>query len=543
MSDKHLKEWDYYLNGKKYNEKLDPPYYETVKLNLDFFGGNQWKNLKSNGMPTPVFNILKRGVQFFVSNIMSSKVKIKFSELEYRTDGIEQISVSDIATNEVENLFDKFEMDNRFRDGLFDAAITGDCAAHYYFDINKKPYGGKMRGTGSLVEGEIQHELVDGTNVYFGNPNSAILSTKTQPYVIISGRDTVDNLKDEAKENRENLREDNDTYDMAGSFGELEIDITGNDEGKAKYIIFYKFNKKTQTIFASKLTENTYIYKDIDTGLSVYPIAWLTWEKIKSTYHGQAVCTSMIPNQIFINRMFAMVMYHLMMSAFPKAVYDSDRVTNWNNEIGNAIEISGLGAGESIQHVAGYLQPGNMSSQIVQVIELAIQYTKECLGINEAMMGDINPENASGKSIIATVKQSVVPLENVKANFYEWVKDQGTILVDMMGTYYGVRPLVIRGKNGQELVDFDFSVMKESYLYTRCDVGASSYWSEIAEIETLDSLLGKDAITTIEYLESLPNGYIADKSDLIDKIKERLAATPMPMDGEEEMPPIDMPQI
>lgn len=535
-----LKEWKRYLNCKKYNNKLDPPYYETVRLNQDFFSGNQWKNLDAAGMPTPVFNILKRGVQFFVSNLMSSAVKVKFSELEYRTDGVEQLSISDIATNEVENLFDKLRMESRFRDALFDAAISGDVAAHYYFDPTKKPYGGKLTGNGGLIEGEIQHELVDGTNVGLGNPNSSIVNTTTQPYVIISGRDTVENLKAECKAhktNEEEIKDDNYTDDMAGSFGEVELDIEGDDDGKAKYIIHYRFNKETQTIFASKLTEKTYIFQDIDTGLSNYPVAWLCWEKTKNCYHGQAVCTSMIPNQIFINRMFAMVMYHLMMSAFPKAVYDSDRITNWNNEIGNAIEISGLGPGESINHVAGYLQAGDMSNQIIQAIELAIQYTKECLGINEAMMGDINPEAASGKSIIATVKQSVVPLENVKSNFYEWVEDQGAILVDMMGTYYGTRPLIIRGKDGQELVEVDFSTLKESYLYTRCDVGASSYWSEIAEIETLDSLFAKDGgITIVEYLESLPNGYISDKAELIEKINARLS-TMQPMEGQPPMPP------
>ena len=43
-----LQEWKKYEAGKKYNGRLDPPYYETVNLNLDFFNGNQWKNLKSS---------------------------------------------------------------------------------------------------------------------------------------------------------------------------------------------------------------------------------------------------------------------------------------------------------------------------------------------------------------------------------------------------------------------------------------------------------------------------------------------------------------
>ena len=516
-----LPEWKKYENGKTYCGRLEPNYYDTVNLNLEFFKGNQWKNLKANGMPTPVFNILKRGVQFFVANLTSNRVKVSYEPLEYRDDNIPGLDISDIATNEVDNLFDKFKMDNRIRDALFDAAVMGDVAAHLYFNPEAKPYNGTL----SEAMGEIEFELIDGTNVYLGNVNSSIVSTKTQPYIIISGRDLVSNLKDEAKMYKMNdsaIQNDTSTDDMAGQ-GNIELDIDEDTNGKAKYIIYYRYDKETKTIKVSKLTEKSYIYKDVDTGLTQYPVAWLCWEKQKNQYHGNAVCTAMIPNQIFINRMFAMVMYHLMMSAFPKAVYDADRIGNWSNEIGQAIGVTGLMPGDSIKHIAGYLEPGNMSNQIIQAIELTIQYTKECLGVNEAMMGDINPEAASGKSIIATVQQSVVPLENVKANLYEWIEDIGRILLDMMGNYYGTRPLIIRDENGQpNIIDFDFKQIRNTYLYTKSEVGNSSYWSEIASAETLDKLLQQGAIDVIEYLESVPNDFVSNKFQLLSMVKERL---------------------
>ena len=530
-----LPEWKKYEQAKEYCGRLEPNYFDTVNLNLEFFKGNQWKNLKSNGMPTPVFNILKRGLQFFVASLMSNRVKINFSPLEFRDDGDPMLDVAEIATSEVDNLFDKFKMDNRIRDALFDAGVMGDVAAHIYFNPNAKPYNGTL----SDAEGEIEFELIDGTNVYLGNVNNPIVSTKIQPYIIISGREFVENLKEEAKEHKEmaNIQADTEYDDMAGA-GNIEIDAEEN--GKAKYIIFYRYDKETKTIKISKLTEKAYIYKDVDTGLTVYPIAWLCWEKVKNQYHGNAVCTSMIPNQIFINRMFAMVMYNLMMTAFPKAVYDADRIASWSNEIGQAIGVTGLMPGDSIKHIAGYLEPGNMSSQIMNALELTIQYTKECLGVNEAMMGDINPENASGKSIVATVKQSVVPLENVKANLYEWIEDIGKILLDMMGNYYGERPLVMKDENGiPSVVTFDFSVLKNTYLYTKCDVGNSSYWSEVASAETLDGLLQQGAIDIVEYLECMPNDFIANKFTLLQMVRERLKTQA----GVNSEIPSDIPQV
>ena len=62
-------------------------------------------------------------------------------------------------------------------------------------------------------------------------------------------------------------------------------------------------------------------------GLTLYPITWFNWDYVQD-YHGQAVITGLIPNQVFINKLFAMSMISLMTTAYPKIVYDRDRVVN-----------------------------------------------------------------------------------------------------------------------------------------------------------------------------------------------------------------------
>lgn len=516
-----LKEWEYFLKGKQYNNKLDPPYYDTVKVNLDFYNDNQWRNLKAENIPKPQFNIIKRAITFFVASIMSNKFKVNYEPLTYvEEDNSPDLEGAEIANAEVENLFAKFDMESKIREVLTDGAIMGDKAAHMYFNRTAKPYGNS-----SDVMGEIEFELIDGTNVYLGNPNNHLINTRVQPYVIISGRDTVENLKYEAEQYKQDLSEiqslisDKNTDDMAGA-GDIEIE--SDDYGKAQYIIFYRYDKERETILKTKCTESAYIYKDVDTELSKYPVSWFIWEKQKNQYHGKAVCTGIIPNQIFINRMFAMVMYHLMMSAFPKPIYDSSKIDYWSNEIGAAIAVDGNSMPDGIKNVATYLNPGDMSNQIVQVLQLAIDYTKETLGINDAMLGNINPEQASGKSIVATVQQATVPLENNKANLYQFIRDIGNILLDMMGTYYGYRPIILTTPQGKQMINFDFSIFKEMYFKTKCEVGPGSYWSELAGVQTLDNLFERGAIDIIDYLESIPDGYIPDKEKLIDKLKLKI---------------------
>jgi hypothetical protein len=267
---------------------------------------------------------------------------------------------------------------------------------------------------------------------------------------------------------------------------------------------------------------NAYIYKDVDTGLSRYPIAWGNWEKQKNQYHGRAVATGLLPNQIFINRMFAMVMYHLMMTAFPKAVYNANVINLWSNAIGEAIPVEGVGPDVNLKNIASYLEPSNMSNQIVQVIQLVMQYTKETMGVSDASLGQVDPKNTS--AIIAVQKASAIPLENPKANLYEWVEDIGRILFDMMGTYYGLRPIV-REINGQKITQmFDFSIFKNMWLDVKADVGESSYWSQIAANQTLDNLLAAGHIDMIQYLERVPDEYIPQKQELIADIQARMQA-------------------
>jgi hypothetical protein len=369
------------------------------------------------------------------------------------------------------------------------------------------------------IKGEIEMELIDGTNVFFGNANNP--KTEVQPYIIISGRDMVQNLREEAKKWKQKdqevnaIQSDKNYNEQSSDNGKLEVEA--DEYGKALYIIVYRKDPKTGTIKASKSVENAYIYKDIDTGLQFYPVAWGNWERQKNTYHGRALATGILPNQIFINRMFAMVMYHLMMTAFPKAVYNADLIDVWNNEIGAAIPVSGMPLESPIKNIAGYLEPGNMSGQIIQTIDLAMQYTKDTLGINDIAMGNIdNPKNTS--AIIATQKASAIPLENPKANLFEWIEDIGKVLFDMMGTYYGTRPLVMDVQGQKQLVEFDFSQFKNMWLNVRADVGESSYWSEIASLQTLDSLLDREKIEFIDYLERVPDEYIPQKQELITKV-------------------------
>ncbi len=424
-----------------------------------------------------------------------------------------KVKNADLANAELKNILENVNFDAKSRTLLADGFDTGDWCLHWYFDMDEQPF----KQYRPDVRGTIKCEIIDSTNVMFGNPNTR--QVEKQPYIILVGRDLVSNLKEEAKKNGvkdlDSIKPDTDTQYQVGDNGKVENDAKGFE--KALYII--KYYKKDGVIYANKSVRGAYIYKERNTNLTYYPVAFNNWEEVKGTYHGRAETTGIIPNQISINKMFAMVIYHLMLTAFPTGVYDADRIEGWTNEIGAQIPVTNL-QGDSIRNIAGYLEPAQMSNQIIQAIELAMQYTKETLGVGDASLGNVTMNNAT--AIIAIQKSAAVPLENVKAAFYEFVKDCGRIIVDMMGTYYGLRPVVITGPNNERTVeDFNFDVLKGMWMHIKTDVGNASYFSEVASVQTLDNLLNNGFIEFIEYLKRIPDEIIPGKQDLINSIEQQ----------------------
>ena len=563
MADKLTKAWQRYEQGRNYNNRLTPNQYDLVNTNIEFFAGNQWLHLNQSAamqkLPKPTFNIIKRVTSLFVASLTSSAASISFDELSHYSSTNLQTGTGDsenaaaVATAEVQNLLEKFKMDYRIREALFDGAQTGDYCAHFYWDPDAIPYGGAF----GEYRGEICMELVDGINVMFGNPNVA--DVEKQPYILIVGRDTIANLKEEmethAKDNDGGLVDaDADYSDIAGVGGKTELEADG-ESGKALYV--YMYEKKKGTVHVTKATKSCVIYEDIDTGLTRYPIAWGNWEKQKNQYHGRALVTGIIPNQIFINTMFAMVMRHLQLMAFPKTVYNAELISNWNNEVGQAIGVRGMMPGQNISQAAYNLQPADMSNQIIMAIDKAVSYTKDCLGATDAQLGNVKPDNTSALMVLQN--NAEVPLENTRAGMYEWLEDIGAILLDMMGTYYGMRPIVrdrtltepVTDASGLPMLNlmngmmqtntvtrrvaeqFDFTQFKNLWFNVRVNAGATTYYSEIAMVQTLDNLRRDGTLEVIDYLERIPDKLIPRKAELVQDLKERAtqAQTAQPMPG------------
>ena len=501
-----------YDAGLSFNHGID--LYECVQTNENFFIGKQWEGVKSNGLPTPVFNFLKRVVLFSVANVSTDNLKLHAKPMP--SSGQMPAAFGEILSNilndQFASIFEFNKMGSCIRQFCRNAAVDADGCTYTYWDPDVD--------TGQPSRGAIRTEVLMNTQVMFGNPNSR--DVQSQPYILIERRMLV---KDARKRAKANGGEADMIQADEKESGDPRMDNLGGN--KVTVLLRLWRDDDTGTIHGYECTRNAEVRKEWDLGISLYPITWMNWDYVQDCYHGQSMITGLIPNQIFVNKLFAMSMISLMTLAYPKVVFDKTKVAKWSNRVGASIGVNG-----GVDNVAKIMDPASISPQISQFIDIAISYTQKFLGASDVALGDTRPDNTS--AIIALQRAAATPMELTKQNLLQSIEDMGRIYMEFMSEYYGNRYVEVRLPEGRGsmVTMFDFSVLKRIPFSVELDVGASSYWSEIASMQTLDNLLMQNKISTGEYLKRLPAGQITDRETLIAVLEQQqqmqMAAAGMP---------------
>ena len=503
----HTKIWKKYDAGLKFNGQIR--LLENVETNENFYIGKQWEGVQSNGLPTPVFNFLKQIVQHQVASITSDNIKMNASPLAASANDAELEKMTQIVNDEFAALFERNRVTTLLREYARNAAVDGDGCLFSYWD-----------------DDTVVTEVLENTRVFFGNPNDK--NVQSQPYIIIARRDMLDEVKEFAKEHGGNADE------VKADTDENQSKMDALVDDKVTRLLYLWRDKETGSIHGIESVKSAIIRPEWDLKIRRYPITWLNWDYVQDSYHGQALITGLIPNQQFVNKAYAMAMVSLMMSAFPKIVYDRNRVSKWTNQVGAQIGVNG-----DVTGIANVLEPAQISPQVAQFISSAIEHTQSFTGATAAALGNTRPDNTS--AIIALQRAASIPSEITKQNLYQSVEDLGRIYVEFMAFYYGKRKVDVPAEavvdaemlqfagvsqNQKMQVEFDFSALQDVPMFLKLDVGASAYWSEIASMQTLDNLLQLGQIDIVDYLERIPDGYISKRQELLSKYKMRMA-TPM----------------
>lgn len=537
-------DWKLRQVGIDYNNKLSPAFYKTIDENEAMAAGDQWRGVETHGLSTPTFNLFKSALNYFTAAIMGNRISLQYSSEELDTTGTgldpNAERLAEVLTAYYEQLWEDSKMEQKVRVTLRDAFLTGDGCIYVNWDESIRT--GIKKGIdedGKPIElmGGICNEVIDNVNVYFGNPNDYRINDNgrpVQPYILLEFREMTSKVKAEAKKHKvpkdeiERITGDNDNEYQSGDRGKIELDESNSNSETSKTTVILKLWEKDGFIYARKSTKHARVRPEWNTKRRLYPVAWYNWETRKNSYHGQAPGTGLAPNQRYINKQFAVAMYALMMTANPKVLYDKTRIDGWTNDV------AAIGVEGDITNAATVLTNAALPPSVPNFIDKTIRYTKDFLGANDALLGQINPEQASGTAIVATQQQASIPLENIRQNLYQFIEDLGYIWLDTMIAYYGERTVSVEILGERIIETIDFTRLGDLRLKLKVDVGPSNYWSEIQAVKTLDNLYQMGKLTDIEYFERLPPGYLIKKQELIEARKQLAEQQAMMEQGQEQ---------
>ena len=160
--------------------------YDCVETNENFFIGKQWEGVEAGGLPTPVFNFLKRVVLFAVANVSTDNWTLHAQPLSAESEhgpGLELLT--EALNQQFAALFEANRLGTLLRQFTRNAAVDGDGCTYTYWD-GTAPGGGTIRT-----------ELLRNTQVHFGNPNSR--EVEEQPYLLIERRELLERVRQRAE--------------------------------------------------------------------------------------------------------------------------------------------------------------------------------------------------------------------------------------------------------------------------------------------------------------------------------------------------------
>ena len=288
----------------------------------------------------------------------------------------------------------------------------------------------------------------------------------------------------------------------SGELAKYEPEYEGG-EARATYLI--KFFREDGCVVFEKSTRDCLIRR-VKTDCKLYPIAHFSWQTAKNCFFGNTPVSSMIANQKYINRAYAMLMKHMTDTAFSKVIYDRTRIPEWTNEIGEAIAAVG---GGNLSDAVTVVGTGQLEAGDLELIENAIATTKELAGATDTALGNVNPTNTS--AILALREASMQALEHVQTEIYLCLEEMACIWADMTLAFCpDGRPLRTAAGSGK----FFPSRLHTALLRAKIDVCDSARYSASGTQSVLDRLLDGGHITLAEYLERLPEGLIPDRMRL-----------------------------
>ena len=510
--------WSLYEKGRNYH-RMTGIYVDTDR-NYRMYNGNQWEGAKLGDVEPVQKNIIKPIVKYKVAVVHDNLYAINYSSQNYENKAFRQQAEKycDMLNRYASNIWERDKMDFKGRRITKDAAINDEGILYVWFDQEK------------MVP---VNEIVKKNDIYYGNENDDDI--QNQPYILIRKRLPVVNAIELAL--AEGMSEDKIDFIIGDNDNFEESGEAAKDEVDNMVTIVYKMYKKDGTVHFSVATRWVEIAEDQDTGLTLYPIAHFNWEENEGSARGEGEVRFLIPNQIEINRTEVRRVLTVKYQAYPQKVVDVSKISNPQalNTVGGTIRTNGQPV-DDVHKIVGTIPPAQMSPDVVKLQEDMINMTRDLAGAGDTATGQVNPESASGRAILAVQQASQQPMTEQKESYKNFIEDVARIWLEyiIVQSVDGINmeEEVVDPQTGEEtvqIVNVPQSALEQLKATVRIDVTPKGVYDKFAQEQTIENLMiqgffNAQRVGELEiYADILDDDSVAPKmkiQEAVERIKE-----------------------
>lgn len=517
--------WTLYEKGRNYH-RLTGIYTDTDR-NYRMYNGDQWGAAKLGDVEPVQKNFIKPIVKYKNGVIHDNLYAINYSSMNFENKEFrkEAEKICEMLNKKAARIWEKDKMDFKGRRITKDAAINDEGIVYVNYDLeNQTPL----------------NEIIKKNDIYYGNENDDEI--QTQPYILIRKRMPVSNAIEMALD--EGLAEskidmiigDNDTFEESGEAAKDELDNM--------VTVVTKMYKKDGTVHFSMATRWVTIKEDKDSGLTYYPVAHFNWEEKEGSARGEGEVRFLIPNQIEVNRTEVRRVLTVKYQAYPQKILNVAKIENPNaaNQVGGIIKVKGGSSVDDVSKIVSTLPPAQMSPDVKQLQEDLINVTRDLAGAGDIATGQVNPEDASGRAILAVDQASKAPMTEQKESYKNFIEDLAKIWLDMFIVYSqdGIKleeeitdPMT--GETVTQLVDVPQTALREIQAAVKVDITPKGVFDKFAQESSIENMYvqGMFNVQRLQELKTyvklldddsvMPKQKLEEAIEIIEEEQERIA--------------------
>lgn len=479
MDEKELKEtetWQLFEKGRDYLRLMNV--YNDTDRNYQFYNGDQWEGAKIDGIEPVQYNFIETIVDYKLGKINANEWGIVFSSDNFNRDFRPMAEKTcELLNKKARKVWERDKMDAKIRIFTEDSAVNSEGIIYADYDLdNQSPI----------------NEVLNKCDVHYGNEQSEDI--QSQPYILVSKRVSVIEAREFAKANGATEEEiayicgDNDSFESAGKDAKYEKD--------PMCTIVTKMWKEKGTVWFSKSVKYLEISKAKDSKLTLYPLVHFLWKHKKGSARGEGEVKYLIPNQLEENKTLARSALSIKQNAYPQKVADISKIVNPSaiGQVGGVIKAQG--AVDNVKNIFGYVEPAQMSADVFKFMSDLISVTREIRSASDIATGGVNPEDASGRAILAVQQASEQPLAKQTFGLKDAIEDLARIWLDQW-TVYTPEGMTLEeelvdedtGETYTQLVQIPESVLTNLKGSVTVDITPKSAYDKYAKEVSIENLL------------------------------------------------------